>query len=171
MAAARRAAERAAEREARDRRWNLNADFSLEVIYDDNICRYSDATLMEFRTGAKPALFAIETYDDLILNPTLQVELDRRRLLLGKRTRFRVRYKLWQYARNDVKTNDEINLRFRQTFRRLDYLEATYTYAPNSYIKELSDRPLPALGQTFGGQLHVRPMYILPIQHLYPQLL
>jgi len=122
--------------------WGIqaNGDFSLEVIYDDNICRYSDDTLESFRQGDRPEKFAIESDDDLVLNPTFQIEFYKNRLLFGKRTRFRVRYKLWQYARNDVKSNEEINLRFRQHVRRSDYFEATYTYAPNSYIKELGDR-------------------------------
>jgi hypothetical protein len=121
-------------------KWVLHGNFFLETIYDDNICRYSEATLEEFRRGENPQNFAITTYDDLIFHATLRGELSRR-LLFRKKTRFRVRYKIWQYVRNDIKTNDEINLRLRQTFRRVDYLEATYTYAPNSYIKELSDRP------------------------------
>ena len=120
--------------------WQLDGGFSLDVIYDDNICRYSDDTLGSFKSGERPEKFAIETYDDLILSPTIQFELARA-LLFKKRTRFRVRYRRWDYVRNSIKANQEINLRFRQTFRRYDYLEATYTYAPDSYIKELSDRP------------------------------
>ncbi|MCK4414116.1 MAG: hypothetical protein KAY32_11275 [Candidatus Eisenbacteria sp.] len=121
--------------------WRLSGGFFFDVIYDNNICRYSDDSLAEFRAGTRPERYAIETEDDLILNPTIQFELAHKRLLFNKRTRLRVRYKRWEYPRNGIKTNEEINLRFRQSFRRYDYLEATYTYAPNSYIKELSDRP------------------------------
>lgn len=132
---------RPAEPQRRPSPWGFDADYSLDLIYDDNICRYSDATLEEFKSGAEPEHFAIEAYDDLIINNTLQAELSHKSLLFGKRIRFRARYKHWQYARNDIKSNDEINMRLRQYVRRSDYLEFQYTYAPNSYIKELGDRP------------------------------
>ena len=118
----------------------MNTTLKFESIYDDNICHYSDATLEDFRRGEHPDEFAIETSDDLILSSALAFEL-RRPLLGGKPTRLRVRYTRWDYTRNPIKTNDEINLRFRQHFRKSDYFEATYTYAPDNYIKELSDRP------------------------------
>lgn len=127
--------------------WDVGTTLLLSSIYDDNICRYSDANLEDFRTGTRPEKFAIETEDDLVLNMSLAVELKRKKLLFGKDTRLRVRYQRWDYARNPVKTNDEIQLRFRQLLRRYDYFEATYTYAPDSYIKNLSDRE-PFLSRT-----------------------
>ena len=71
----------------------------------------------------------------------MQTELSHARLLLGKSTRLRVRYQRWEYMRNALKTNDEFNIRARQYTRRSDYIEAIYTYAPNGYVKELTDRP------------------------------
>jgi hypothetical protein len=120
-------------------RWRLITTASLESIYDDNICRYSYESLKAFRNGTDPDRYAITTEDDLIVNTALSFEL-RRPLLFGKDTRLRGRYQRWTYARNAIKDNDEIQLRFRQTFRRYDWFEAFYTYAPDSYIKELRDR-------------------------------
>ncbi len=120
--------------------WKLGATYMLGTIYDDNICRYSAQTLDEFRRGENPLQFAIETYDDVILDHLLQVEVARP-LLLGKATAVRLGYERWQYLRNDIKTNEEFDVRLRQTLRRSDYVEGTFTYAPRNYVKELSDRP------------------------------
>lgn len=125
---------------AKARRWRVNSNFALGVIYDDNICRYSDDTLDLFQSSQKPEKFAITNKEDVIFNSKIHAEFHRP-LLFGQKTALRVRYQRWDYVENSIKTNDEFNLRFRQTFRRYDYLEATYTYAPDSYIKELSDRP------------------------------
>ena len=120
--------------------WKWAGAFEVGTIYDDNICRYSDDTLELFQSNASPEKFAITNKEDVILNFAIQTELSRK-LLFGKKTALRFRYQRWDYVENSIKTNDEINLRFRQSFRRSDYFEATYTYAPDSYIKELSDRP------------------------------
>lgn len=121
--------------------WSLSGDVTLECIYDDNIARFSEATLEELRSGASPHEFGIETEDDLILHPALAAELRHDELLFGKATRLRVRVQRWEYLRNALKTNDEIQLRFRQHARSSDYFEASYTYAPDGYVKELADRP------------------------------
>ena len=121
--------------------WGLSSNFYLGMIYDDNICRYSDSTLEEFSAGTDPENFAIETDDDLIINPAIDAEVSHARLLFGKESRFRVRYQRWDYARNGIKTNEEVNLRARQIVRASDYVEASFTYAPKNYVKELSDRP------------------------------
>lgn len=120
--------------------WRLAGNFGLGMIYDDNILRLSDDLILQFRRNEKPEDWAIETYDDLILDATLDAEVSRD-LLFGKRTALRLAYERWQYARNDIKNNEEIEVRVRQAIRRSDYLEASYTYAPPGYIKELSDRP------------------------------
>ena len=120
--------------------WTLSSDYSMGFIYDDNICRYSDASLLEFHDGTNPDLYEIETDDDLIVSPEIAAEVGHSRLLFGKATRLRVRYTRWQYARNDIKTNEEFNFRVRQSVRRGDYFEAAYTYAPYNYVKNLSDR-------------------------------
>ena len=51
--------------------WDVGTTLLMSSIYDDNICRYSDATLEDFRTGARPEKFEIETDDDMVLNLSL----------------------------------------------------------------------------------------------------
>ncbi len=120
--------------------WDVDSEVELEMIYDDNILHYSEDYLDDFRHGRYPEKFVVETYDDLIMHPTLSVEVERP-LLFGKRTRLRGRVKHWQYTRNDIKSNQTYDLRFRQYLRRRDYFELSAAYAPDSYIRELSDRP------------------------------
>jgi hypothetical protein len=121
--------------------WRVTGDLTLDTIYDDNIGRFSESTLAELRSGTNPEGFGIETEDDLIVHSILQSELSHASLLLGKGTRLRLRYQRWEYMRNALKTNDEVNVRVRQYVRGGDYVEAAYTYAPDGYVKELNDRP------------------------------
>ncbi len=127
-------------------RWRLDTTVGVEAIYDDNVCRYSRENLIEFRSGFNPDRYVIDTDDDFIVNTNLQMEL-RRPLLFGKDTRLRGRFQRWTYARNSIKDNHEWQVRFRQHLRKYDYFEASYTYAPDSYIKELRDRE-PFLSRT-----------------------
>ncbi len=121
-------------------RWRIGSNFTLGVVYDDNICRYSDDTLELFQSNQRSEKFAITNREDVIFNSKFQVEFYRP-LIFGKKTALRFRYQRWDYEENHIKANGEYNVRLRQTVRRYDYLEASYTYAPDSYIKELSDRP------------------------------
>ncbi len=120
--------------------WKFASNSRMDVIYDDNISRISDDTIETLESGTRPEKFAIEKVDDMIIGLTVQCEASRP-LLLNQKTRFRVRYKRWDYAVNSIKGNQEINLRVRQNTTRYNYFESTYTYAPNGYIKELADRP------------------------------
>ncbi len=126
--------------------WRLTGDFTLGTIYDDNVCRYSDPTLALYQSNREPWRFAITNREDVILDSQIQVELARN-LLFGKQTSLRLRYERWDYIENDIKTNTETQVRVRQRLRGSDYLDLTYVYAPENYIKELGDRE-PYLART-----------------------
>jgi hypothetical protein len=118
---------------------SLIGNFDLQFIYDDNILRLSDGMIFKFRKGIEPQKFAIETYDDLIVSPRFGVTLGKK--LLGTReTTLRLGYIRWQYSRNDIKNNESFNIRLRQPTVGRDFVEFSYTYAPISYVKQLSDR-------------------------------
>ena len=120
--------------------WQFSANAGLGAIYDDNILRLSALSIEEFRRNESTLAAKLNTYDDLILDATLDLELARE-LLFRKETALRFYYERWQYARNNIKTNEDFEVRLRQTVRGSDYLELSYLYAPPGYIKELSDRP------------------------------
>lgn len=118
----------------------LSGSLDMQVIYDDNILRANEGTLLEFRQNASPQKFKVETYDDMILSPKLNVAFARK-MLAGREASLRLSFTRWQYARNPIKNNDAWSVRLRQqTFAR-DFVEASYTYAPSAYIRQLSDRP------------------------------
>jgi hypothetical protein len=114
--------------------------FELQVIYDSNILRSSDGTLLEFRTHSSPQKFRIKTYDDLIVSPKLSFSMARK-LIGGRNTSIRFGLTRWQYAENPIKNNDSWSVRIRQQTYPRDFIEASYTYAPSAYIRQLSDRP------------------------------
>jgi hypothetical protein len=111
----------------------------LQTIYDDNILRYSDGFIEDFRRNDPPDKFHVETYDDAILSPRLFLTF--RANPLGKReTRLYLGYITWQYVRNPAKDNELWTLRLRQYTARYDRVEFSYSYSPPSYIRHLSDR-------------------------------
>jgi hypothetical protein len=118
----------------------LSGSAELQVIYDDNILRANKGTLLEFRQNAAPEKFKIETYDDMIISPKLNVALASK-LVAGHEGSVRLSFTRWQYARNPIKNNDAWAIRLRQQVLARDFIEASYTYAPSAYIRELSDRP------------------------------
>jgi hypothetical protein len=118
----------------------LSGSFELQVIYDDNILRSSEGTLLEFRQHVVPYKFRVKTYDDMIVSPKLAFSMATK-LFGGRNASIRFGLTRWQYAENPIKNNDAWSVRVRQqTFPR-DFLEASYTYAPSAYIRQLSDRP------------------------------
>lgn len=119
---------------------NFTGSFGMQVIYDDNILRMSDNTIDSFRRNDNPDKFHIETYDDLIFSPRLGLTFAKK-LIGSKDTSVRFGYIRWQYYENAIKHNESWNVRFRQGTRGRDFFEASFTYAPPSYIKHLSDRP------------------------------
>ena len=120
--------------------FKFSGTFELQIIYDDNILRASDGTILEFRQNSEPQKFKIKTYDDLIVSPKLAFNISKP--IFGKHdTSIRLGFTLWHYSQNPIKNNDAWSVRLRQqTFKR-DFVEASYTYAPPAYIRELSDRP------------------------------
>ncbi len=132
--------ERQKSKKSRPRRISLAKTFSMHFIYDDNILRMSDETVLDFRANNPPEKFIVETYDDLILSPRLGVTIGRP-MIGRKEMTLRLGYIGWFYARNGEKTNMTYSARLRQPTIGSDYLELSGSYAPTSYIRELSDRP------------------------------
>ena len=125
-------------RPARSWRWRGTA--GLELIYDDNFLRYSDDYLADFGSGLYPYKFKIDQPDCHILAPSLELWAQRRLWSAGD-TRFRFKFKRWQYLEEDIKTNQALWLSVRQFFAGGRSVELMYSYAPEQYIRQLSDRP------------------------------
>lgn len=110
-----------------------------QTIYDDNILRFSDGFIEEFRRNEPPEKYHVETYDDLILSPRLFVNFTAKPFA-KKNTKLYLGVITWQYARNPEKTNDLWSVRLRQYVWGKDWLQFGYSYSPPSYIRHLSDR-------------------------------
>jgi hypothetical protein len=119
--------------------WKTSVAVGLETIYDDNFLRYSDDYLADFYSGASPYKFRIDRKDSHILAPSLDVYAQRRLIGLGN-TRFRFKVKTWQYVQGDIKSNTGYDWYIRQYLPGGRSLELWYNYAPEQYIRELSDR-------------------------------
>ncbi len=124
----------------------FDSDVTLGIIYDDNIARYSDTTLKLFQDNTEPWRFAITNHEDMIVDTQIQAAVSRP-LFSGRDATLRGRYERWDYVENTIKNNYEIQVRLRHNVRATDFVEAGYTYAPDSYIKELGDRE-PFLSRT-----------------------
>ena len=112
---------------------------NFQTIYDDNILRFSDGFVEDFRRNDPADKFHTETYDDVILSPRLFINFTG--YPLGKRkTRLYLGVITWQYGRNPIKDNDLWLLRLRQYTATSNHLEFSYSYSPPSYVKHLSDR-------------------------------
>lgn len=118
---------------------SVAGSLDLQFIYDDNILRLSDGSIDGFTNGIEPYRYDIETTDDLIVSPRLSVTLGRK-LLTTRETTLRFGYIRWQYGRNGIKNNESYSLRLRQPAVGRDFVEMSYSYAPGSYVKQLSDR-------------------------------
>lgn len=117
----------------------ISGSLVLQSIYDDNILRYSDGFIEDFRRNDPPEKFHVKTYDDAIVSP--RVFLTIRANPFGKReTRLYLGYITWQYTTNPSKNNDLWTLRARQYVSKYNRFEFSYSYSPPSYIRHLSDR-------------------------------
>jgi len=120
--------------------WKTSVEFGLETIYDDNFLRYSGPFQDELLSGQYPHRFQADRIDSHIIAPSLDVYAQRRFLDWGS-TRFRFQVKRWQYIQGGIKNNTSLDYQVRQFFRGGKSLEIGYNYAPQQYIRELSELP------------------------------
>jgi hypothetical protein len=120
--------------------FTVTGSFEFQAIYDDNIFRYSPTNIDRFRRGDyKPGEFDLDTYDDLILSPRLNLNFAFP--LLGRQvSSLRFSYTRWQYLSNPDKSNEAWAARWRQPTIGNDFAEFGYTFAPLSLIRPLGDR-------------------------------
>jgi len=122
--------------------WVFVGKVGADFIYDDNILTTSDEDIDGWVDGLVPSAYPIKAYDDFIFAPSLDVEM-RRFLVSWGQSRFRFKVKRWMYSTNHIKTNTDLNFYVRQFFGRSTSIELFYHYAPEQYIRQLSDRPPP----------------------------
>jgi hypothetical protein len=116
----------------------LEINFGLATIYDDNILKYSDKYLERFMNGEDYGRFHIDTYDDIILNPTLQIVSSYR--FIGKlKSEFSVDFNPRFYMVNDIKNWSSFAVGYRQFFTKKASFKLSYSYIPDFYIRHFRD--------------------------------
>ncbi len=120
-------------------KWRTSVTVGLETIYDDNFLRYSDDYLEDFHAGTYPYKFQIDRQDSHILAPSIDMYAQRKLISWGN-TRFRFKFKRWQYVQGHIKSNMGFDYYIRQYVGKGKSLELWYNYAPQQYIRELSYR-------------------------------
>ena len=116
----------------------LEVDLGLASIYDNNILRYSDEYLDRFRNNEDEGRFHIDTYDDVILNPSLQITASYR--IFGKlKSELDLDFSPRIYLVNPIKNWSYLNIGFRQYLTKRASLKFTYSYIPGFYIRHFKD--------------------------------
>ena len=117
---------------------SLNLTAGLSSYYHDNILQYSDGQLRDFESGLHPDRYAIETRDDLVINPSLALtwELEPRP---GRR------HALWLDGQGDFHQKNGImdfrSLRagWRESWSRDRRLVVSGYVLPRYYLRQLFD--------------------------------
>jgi hypothetical protein len=116
----------------------LDIRFGLATYYDDNILRYSDKYLDRFMNNEDPGRFHIDTYDDIVLNPS--IELTGTYRLFGKmKSELSLEYSPRFYCVNGIKNWNYLAIGYRQYFTRKASFRLIYAYIPDYYIRHFQD--------------------------------
>jgi hypothetical protein len=116
----------------------LEVEIGLASFYDDNILKYSDKYLEKFKNNQDTGRFHINTYDDIVLNPSLKLTGSYR--LFGKlRSELEVLYSPRFYCSNSIKNWNFFTVSFRQYFTKRASIKLIYGYLPDYYLRHFQD--------------------------------
>ncbi len=116
--------------------WNV--EFSLASTYDDNILKYSDKYLDRFMNNEDEGRFHIDTYDDIIINPSMKVSYSKK--IFGKRkSKFDALFSPKKYVNNDVKSWSSLSIGYRQYLTRKASFKLSYDHIPEFYVRHFRD--------------------------------
>jgi hypothetical protein len=128
----------AAQKKSDNKMPEFNVSFSLATIYDDNILKYSDKYIDRFLHNQDSGRFHIDTYDDVILYPSLQITASYR--IFGKmKSELDFDYLPRFYVVNDIKNWSYLSVGFRQYLTKRASFKLIYSYIPNFYIRHFRD--------------------------------
>lgn len=110
----------------------------LNSYYDDNILKYSEKYLDRFMNNQDSGRFQIETYDDVVLNPSVKLSSTFR--LFGKmNSKINADFYYNYYTVNDVKNWGYFNLGFQQYLTKKASFKFYYSYIPDFYVRHFRD--------------------------------
>lgn len=111
------------------RAWDLGA--GLETTYDDNILDYSNRDLFTFQYRLNPPRYALQTTDDLLFAPYVEMYWEPARRSNGVRARFQVT----RYANNPIRNNLHFLLQGHLLLHRGWRLTLTGVHVPTYYMR------------------------------------
>ena len=110
----------------------------LNSFYDDNILKYSKKYLDRFMNNEDSGRFHIETYDDVVLNPS--VKLGATYKFFGKLdSKINADFYYNYYTVNNVKNWGYFNLGFQQYLTKKASIKFYYSYIPDFYVRHFRD--------------------------------
>ncbi len=110
----------------------------LAMTYDDNILKYSEKYLNRFMNGQDEGRFHIDTYDDLILLPSIRIAYTFH-IFKKLRTIINGEFSHRAYVVNSIKNWDYLNIGIRQYFTKHASIKFFYSYIPNFYVRHFRD--------------------------------
>lgn len=125
-------------KETKKKEVEFDVNVGLNTFYDDNILKYSDKYLERFMNNQDQGRFHIETYDDVVLSPSLK--LASTYPLFGKmNTRVNADFLYNHYIVNDVKNWSSFTLGIQQFITKKASFKLSYSYIPEFYVRHFRD--------------------------------
>ncbi len=116
----------------------FEVDFGLATLYDNNILKYSDKYLQKFIHNEDSGRFHIDTYDDVILTPSLGLSATSR-IFGNLRSELNFDASSRIYMVNSIKNWNYFAVGFRQYLPKRASFRLFYSYIPTFYIRHYRD--------------------------------
>lgn len=124
-----------------ERAWHLQG--GLDQRYDDNILFFSAGTIQRFKSSSSSQLFRIQSVDDLVSSPWVELRAALGRSELGMGARFNF------YKGNPVRNYEMFNMYLDPPRSTGSALRFNYRWLHDGYAGELTDPDSGVLGAVF----------------------
>lgn len=159
---------KAKEKEKKKKKPDFSVEFGLRTMYDDNILKYSDKYLERFMNRQDEGRFHVETYDDIVIRPSLKTSVSYR-LIKNLRTDVDILFNRSQYVVNNIKTWDYFSTSLRQFYGKKGHIRVSYNYIPKFYIRHYRDEDYTSLigfgPESFKTMFFSKETYGFWVQH------
>lgn len=116
----------------------IELSISISTTYDNNILKYSDKYLERFNNHEDEGRFHIETYDDIVVQPSLGMTYTFN--VFGKyKTKINGDFSQRAYTINNIKNWNSISFGLRQYLKNKASFKIYYSYIPEFYIRHFRD--------------------------------
>ena len=159
-----------AQKKAKKKSNNWRISVGLSSTYDNNILKYSDKYLDRFMNHEDEGRFHINTYDDLVLNPTINTSYT---FKVFKKLKSKIYLNLSSkiYTVNSIKNFNLASIAFRQDLSKKSNFKIGYSYIPYFYIRHFRDDDwVDAFGyteETFKPMGFAKDNYTFEIQNTF----